>query len=160
MKTSFLLPHSFKRIGWFLFLVPIVVFIILGILDIEIFEIMNFKTFAIYNDDNLFNKKGYFKIIKTPILDEILLISCLIGGLFVGFSKLKNEDEMTAKIRYESLAWATYFNVISIVICTAFIYGFIFFNFMMFFMISSLFFFVLRFHYMIYKLNKQNSDEE
>lgn len=160
MKTSFLLPHSFKSIGWFLFLIPIVLFIILRILDIEIFEIMNLKTFAIYNDDNLFGKGGYFKIIKTPVLDEILLISCLIGGLFVGFAKLKNEDEMTAKIRYESLAWATYFNVISIIICTAFIYGFIFLNFMMFFMISSLFFFVLRFHYMIYKLNKQNSDEE
>jgi hypothetical protein len=160
MKTHFLFPNKLKKIGWFLFLLPIVTFIILKILDIELFEAINVKTFAIYNDDDLFNNGGYFKIIKAPVLDEILLISCLTGGLFVGFSKLKNEDEMTAKIRYESLAWATYFNVISIITCTVFVYGFIFLNFMMFFMISSVFFFVLRFHFMIYKLHKASNDEE
>ncbi|MCD8519109.1 MAG: hypothetical protein LRY32_06310 [Flavobacterium sp.] len=41
------------------------------------------------------------------MLDELLLVVCLFGGLLVGFSKTKNEDEMISHIRYSSLVWAT-----------------------------------------------------
>lgn len=159
MKTTFLISHSLKKLGWILFILPFIIFFVFQFKGLEFFEYLHCPVFAVYNDEFLKNS-GFFKIINVAILDEILLVSCLVGGLIVGFAKLKNEDEMISKIRYESLVWATYFNVISIVLCTIFIYGIIFFNFMMFFMISSLLFFIIRFHYMVYKLNKTNQDEE
>ena len=70
------------------------------------------------------------------------------------------EDEMITHIRYSSLVWATYFNIIMMMITTLFVFGMVYFNAMIFFMISSLLFFIVRFHYMIYKFNKLNSDEE
>ena len=46
-------------------------------------------------------------IVKNSIIDELLTIAMIIGGLFIGFSKLKEEDEMISKIRYDCLGGQT-----------------------------------------------------
>jgi hypothetical protein len=162
MKTNFLFPNSWKIFGWLLFIIPIVVttyFWITGGESIDNFLVVN--TFAIYDDGFILHSgNGFFKMTKNAMLDEVLLVVCLIGGLIVGFAKTKNEDEMITHIRYTSLVWATYFNIIMMILTTLFVFGMVYFNAMIFFMISSLLFFIVRFHYMIYKFNKLNSDEE
>jgi hypothetical protein len=63
-------------------------------------------------------QNAFFKFIENSILDEILTIGIIVGGILVGFSKLKEEDEMISKIRYESLVWATYLNYAIILFLT------------------------------------------
>jgi hypothetical protein len=160
MKTNFLFPNSWKTTGWVMFILPILTALYYWIKDdASLYETFEVTTFAIYSDE-IFTKSGFFNTISNPILDEILLIICLIGGLLVGFSKTKNEDEMIAHLRYTSLVWATYFNIIFMIIATLFVFGMVYFNVMIFFMISSILFFVIRFHFMIYKLNKYNQDDK
>lgn len=163
MKTHFLFPNKFKTLGWIL-LIPSFILFLLQLL--EVFPIddgtsfMNVKTFAIYNQGFIFNKTGYFQMITNNISDELITICIIIGGLLIGFSKLKNEDEMISKIRYESLVWATYFNYAIFIFCTLFIFGMVYLNVLYLNIFTLLLFFIIRFHYMIYKLNKTNQNDE
>jgi hypothetical protein len=161
MKTNFLFPNSWKTLGWFLLVLPIVITSYFWISGESMDNYFEINTFAIYDDGIIFKSdNGFFKMTRNSMLDELLLVVCLFGGMLVGFSKTKNEDEMISHIRYTSLVWATYFNIIMMMITTLFVFGMVYFNAMIFFMISSLLFFIVRFHYMIYKFNKLNSDEE
>ena len=161
MKTNFLFPNSWKTMGWVLFVLPIAITSYFWISGDSMDNFLEIKTFAIYDDSFIFQSgNGFFKMTKNGMLDELLLVVCLLGGLLVGFAKTKNEDEMISHIRYTSLVWATYFNIFLMILTTLFVFGMVSFNVMIFFMISSLLFFIIRFHYMIYKFNKLNSDEE
>lgn len=161
MKTNFLFPNSWKILGWVFFIFPIVITGSFWVSGNSMDNLLEIKTFAIYDDGFILQSgNGFFKMTKNGMLDELLLVVCLFGGLLVGFAKTKNEDEMITHIRYTSLVWATYFNIIMMLITTLFVFGMVYLNAMIFFMISSLLFFIIRFHYMIYKFNKLNSDEE
>ncbi|MFN3908301.1 MAG: hypothetical protein ACK4JX_04650 [Flavobacterium sp.] len=161
MRTTFLLPNYLKVVGWLLFLTSTITYLYFTISGESIDEYLLFKTFAIYQDGFfMVEKSNSFQFIENPMLDEILLVSFLLGALILGFSKTKNEDEMVAKIRYESLVWATIFNIVMIIITTLTIYGMVFLNFIYFFIVSSLFFFVIRFHYQLYQLQKISENDE
>ena len=159
MKTHFLFPNKYKIIGWILFVPSLLTFIVTSIFNIDIDNYMNIKVFAIYAD-GIGEKPGFFKIIEDSFSYELITILIIVGGLFVCFSKLKNEDEYSSKIRYESLVWATYFNYFLILFFTVFLYGMPFLNVIVYNVYTLLIFFIIRFHYMIYKLNKASSDDE
>lgn len=159
MKTHFLFPHWTKRIGWILFLIGLLVAIIYNINNDFLSGHLKIKVFAI-SETQLFDFHNYFKFIENDILDELILVGLIVGGILVGFSKLKNEDEYISKIRYESLVWATYFNYALILFFTLFLYGFSFLGVVFYNLFTLLLFFIIRFHYMIYKLNKSNQDDE
>ncbi|WP_320814909.1 hypothetical protein [Flavobacterium sp.] len=159
MKAKFLFPNSFKKIGWFLFVPSVIITVLISVLHINSDEYLNVNVFAVYVDEIL-GKHHYFKLIKNSILDEILTISMILGGILICFSKLKVEDEMISKIRYESLVWATYLNYGLIILFTIFIYGTPYLSVLFHNMFTLLLFFIIRFHYMIYKLNKANQDDE
>ena len=161
MKTHFLFPNQLKKFGWILFIPCFIITILQSIFEWNIDEYFNTTVFAIYNDEfNFQNTSHFFQFIENSILDEILSLGLIIGGLLVGFSKLKNEDEYIAQIRYESLVWATYLNYGLILFFTLFIYGLSFINVLMYNLFTLLVFFIIRFHFMIYKLNKASNDEE
>ncbi|MFY7756938.1 MAG: hypothetical protein ACOVP9_00950, partial [Flavobacterium stagni] len=65
-----------------------------------------------------------------------------------------------SNIRYESLVWATYLNYGIILFTTLFIFGIAYMNVLIHNLFTLLFFFILRFHYRIYKLSKAGDDEE
>ena len=159
MKTRFLFPNQFKTLGWILFVPSILITILISVFEINADEYLNVNVFAIYADE-FFGKNKYFSIIKNGIVDELLTICMIVGGILIGFSKLKVEDEMISKIRYESLVWATYLNYSLILLFTIFIYGTSYLNVLLHNMFTLLLFFIIRFHYMIYKLNKTNQDDE
>lgn len=158
MKTKFLFPNRFKWLGWLLFIPAFLVSISISLFDINIDETWVVKVFA-FSDTFIMNEKHYFTIIENGILDEVLLFCLIIGGILIGFSKLKVEDEFTSKIRYESLVWATYLNYGLLLFFTLFIYGVSYLNVVFYNTFTLLFFFILRFHYMIYKLNKTTNDD-
>jgi hypothetical protein len=159
MQTNFLFPNRFKVIGWLLFIPSFIFGIVCRILEIEIDNYLPIKVFAIYKT-GIFTENVFFDFMENTILDEIVLICLIVGGILIGFSRLKVEDEYIAKIRYESLVWATYFNFGFLLFSTFFIFGTVYFEVMILNIFSMLLFFIIRFHYMIYKLQKSENDDE
>lgn len=158
MKSRFLFPNQFKKIGWMLFVPSVLVTIIISALNISTDDYLNVTVFSLYQE-SIGEVPGFFKFIKNGIVDEILTIGIIVGGIIVGFSKLKEEDEMISKVRYESLVWATYLNYGVILFFTLFLFGLPYLNVLFYNMFTLLLFFIIRFHYMIYKLNTSNHDE-
>ena len=158
MKTNYLFPNRFKKIGWFLFIPGI----ILGILyliyqsDLSFFDI---KIFAIA-EDAIFKDANFFSISENNVLDEISGILLIIGALFIAFSKEKSEDEFISKIRLESLVWATYLNYAILILAIIFVYDIPFLWVLEFNMFTLLIFFLIRFNWALYKSKNQISDEE
>ena len=159
MKTHFLFPNKFKKIGWLLFVPALVILLLISFMDINTQDTLNIKVFALAND-GLFGHLDFFTVIKNSIVDELLLFGLIMGGILIGFSKLKIEDEFTSKIRYESLVWATYVNYGLFLFFTLFVYGFPYLNVLFYNTFTMLFFFIIRFQYQIYKLNKTSSDDQ
>lgn len=115
--------------------------------------------FAVATDEIL-GKPTFFSLVENNISDELILIGLVVGGLLIGFSRVKNEDELIAQIRYESLVWAVYANFGVMLLATIFIYGMYYYHVMLANMFTVLLFFIVRFHLMLYKLNKTTDDEE
>ncbi|OYT14638.1 MAG: hypothetical protein B7C24_17275 [Bacteroidetes bacterium 4572_77] len=102
----------------------------------------------------------YLSLSKSNIIDELISLLILIGGLFIAFSKQKSEDEFISKIRLESLVWATYINYAILILSVIFIYNMAFFWILVFNMFTILFFFIIRFNWSLYKFKNQISNEE
>ncbi|OYU84332.1 MAG: hypothetical protein CFE24_06915 [Flavobacterium sp. BFFFF2] len=158
MKTSFLLPHAFKIPGWVLFVGALATGLILYYTNFNFDLHGQMKVFALFENDIL-SETTFFHWTETGIFDELLISLILIGGIFVGFSKTKSEDEFIAQIRYESLVWAFYFNAFLILMSTLFIYGMSYFTVMIGNIFSTLVFFIGRFHYKLYQLKRSTHEE-
>ncbi len=148
MKANYLLPNKYKTFGWILFILGIISGIFLYAYEYET-DMLTTKVLSIYNDDSPFGKtKGFFKIIENSILDELIALAIIIGGLIVVFTKEKVEDEFIYKLRTESLIWAILFNYAVLVFTILFIYGLTFFDVIVFNMFTPIIFFVFRFNFL------------
>ena len=156
MKTSYLLPHKYKLIGWVLFIIGIISGLIIFIGQYE-YDILKVNVLSLYGKDALFGERGFFKIIENSILDEIIALCIIIGGLLVGFSRERIEDEFVYKLRKDSLVWAIIFNYIVLIFAIIFIYNFTFFDVLVFNMFTPLLFFVFRFNFL--KLKSSHNEE-
>ena len=149
MNVNYLLPYSFKRIGWVLLTLGIV----LGIVYFGINEspqFLDFPVIAIMRQ-SLLGEVVFFQIITDNIFNEIIALLLILGAIFMALSKEKKEDEFITKIRLESLLWATYVNYAILILALIFIYELAFFTILIFNIFSVLFFFVLRFHWILYQ---------
>jgi len=157
MKTNYLLPYKFKALGWVLFILGIVGGLYVLTTNYEQ-DILSTNVLSIYKGENLFGKEsGFFKIIKNDILDEIVALFIIVGGMFVTFSREKVEDEFIYKLRKDSLVWAVIFNYSVLLIAILFVYDFAFFDVLVFNMFTPLIFFILRFNFL--KLKSRSHEE-
>lgn len=156
MKTSYLIPHKYKLLGWILFVIGIISGLIIFIGEYD-YDILKIKVLSIYGRDGLFGTKGFFKIIENSILDEIVALCIIVGGLLVGFSKERIEDEFIYKLRKDSLVWAIIFNYVVLIFAVLFVYNFSFFDVLVFNIFTPLLFFVIRFNFL--KLKSRNDEE-
>ncbi len=149
MKTNYLLPNKYKIFGWILFIIGLIVGVILYAFEYET-DALNVKVLSIFNQNNLFSSdnEGFFKIIENSILDELAALAIIIGGLIVGFTKEKMEDEFIYKLRKDSLVWAIITNYIILVFTIIFVYDFTFFDVLVFNMFTPLLFFIFRFNFL------------
>ena len=152
MKTNYLFPIVFRKIGWFLF-VP---FLVLGICylfcDENTFEIGGSNVLALFDG---FSDTNYFCITKNDSwTDELIVIFLTISMLFIGFSREKDEDECISSIRMNALVWAIMVNSALLIVGTLLIYGLPYLNFMSIYMFSLLILFVFKYRWMIYKFRK------
>lgn len=160
MKTYYLFPNKFKKIGMFLLIPSAVLGISTLVYEYDL-SFLDFNLPAIFID-GIYSNSGnaLFGIVNNNILDEILGVLIIISSLFVAFSKEKAEDEYIAKIRLESLVWAVYVNYGILLLSMLFVFEFSFFYVMIFNMFTVLLFFMVRFNWQISKLKKVANYEE
>lgn len=157
MKTNYLFPNKFKKLGWAI-LIPVTVF---GILDLFFDyepQFLNVDVLSLFGSG--FGKNHFFEIIQNNIFNEILGILMIVSGLLVAFSKEKVEDEFIAKIRLESLVWSVYVNYGILLIALIFIYGIPFLWVMIVNIFTILLIFIIRFNIQISRLKKSAAHEE
>ena len=157
MKTNYLLPNKYKPLGWILFIGGIISGFIIAFSGYE-YEPIKAKVLSIFNEGFLgANEMEYFKIIETGISSEIASIAIIFGGLIIGFSKEKIEDEFIYKLRKDSLVWAIIFNYIVLILAILFIYDLTFFHVLVYNMFTPLLFFIIRFNFL--KLKSVSHEE-
>ncbi|MBX0333309.1 hypothetical protein K3G39_08660 [Pontibacter sp. HSC-14F20] len=130
MKTRYLFPNRFKMIGWILLIPSTVVGLLIALFDYYVFNLEG-TVFAMY-DGGFLEKSKAFVFIENNVVDEIVAVLAIVGGLLAAFSEEKDEDEYIAKIRLESLLWATYINYGFLLFSVIFIYGAGFYQVMLF----------------------------
>ena len=157
MKLNYLFPHKYKKIGWIILLPAAVMGLISMNYDLEP-EVLDMNVPAILINE-IMGHLFFFRMEEDNILNEIIGVALILSLLMVAFSKEKQEDELIAKIRLESLVWATYVNYAVLLFSMIFIYGMSFLWVMIFNMFTILLFFIIRFSWQVNKLNKSMSHE-
>jgi H+/gluconate symporter-like permease len=157
MKTNYLLPHKYKILGWILFIIGIIYGLIFAYSGYD-YEPIQIKVLSIFNEGLLDgNDLQLFEIIETGISSELASIAIIVGGLIVGFSKEKIEDEFIYKLRKDSLVWAIIFNYFILTLTIIFIYDLSFFHVLIYNMFTPLLFFIIRFNFL--KLKSKSHEE-
>lgn len=151
MKTNYLLPNKYKIPGWIILISGI----ISGLVNIIYSpdpDFFNTSVLQMFDFDS--KKTNFFKIIKNNVFDEIISICIILGGLIVGFTKEKEEDEFIYKLRKDSLVWAIILNYVILLFTVIFIYDMDFFSVMIYNMFTPLLFFIIRFNFLKIKTKK------
>ena len=157
MQTHFLFPYRYKRIGAFIFLPAIILGLFTLIFNWEP-DWLNGKLPGLFTSD-IFSNKNTFGIVETNLLNEILGLLTIVGGILFGFSKEKEEDEFIRQIRTESLVWAIYVNYAILALAMLFCFNFAFLWVMIFNLFTPLLFFIIRFRWSLSKLKNQSNEE-
>ena len=152
MKTRFLFPQKYKKIGWLL-MIPSTIFGLFVIFTNFEPDWLKFPMFTIFSDATPFSgeESAFFSVIKTNVANELAGVFFLISAMLVAFSKAKNEDEFITKIRLESLVWSTYIHFGILLFGMLFLFGLEFFTFMIFNMFTLLGVFIIKFNFSLYK---------
>jgi hypothetical protein len=159
MKINYLFNHKYKFIGWCLFFVGLILGIVIMTNDSD-FPNWEISVFPLIGGEGSFLSTPAFEWTENNISDEIASILLIIGGIIVSFSKTKDEDEYISTIRIESLIWAVYVNYAILILAILFVFDMDFFSVLIYNMFTVLFFFMLRFHYVLYKSKKAIGYEE
>jgi small-conductance mechanosensitive channel len=158
MKTKLLLPNKFKTPGWIM-LIPTTLFGLYIIFSGFEFDFLDAKVFTFYSNEIL-GESVTMGFVKTNLTLTVTGILFIISAFFVAFSREKTEDEFIARIRLESLLWATYINYGILLFCFLFFYDFGFFYVMIFNMFTILVIFIIRFQYLLHRAKKSLSHEK
>jgi len=156
MSKTPLLSNKFKKVGWFI-LVPSLLMGIYLLASGNEPDWLNGRMISVF--PSLFSEK-YFDTVNVNLANTIIGSLIIIGGLLVGFSKEKKEDEFIAKLRLQSLLWAVLINYTILLITFVLVYGTAFFSVMVYNMFTVLLLFIARFNYILYKNSKRLPDAE
>ncbi len=158
MKTNYLFSNRLKPLGWILFITGIVLGVLWITLEFSL-AFLGLKMFALFNHAFMGNIE-YFVVIEQDIIDEIIAILIVIGASLVAFSKEKHEDELIAKMRLESLLWATYISYSILILAILFVFNMAFLWVLIFNMFTILIIFIIRFNWILFKSKKLADNEE
>ncbi len=150
MDTLRLLPNRFKKIGWYIF-APSLVLGIIYLLFNSYFEFQEVKIPVIYNSGfPLMNDEtGLFKLANVDLIQNLLGILIIVGGMLVGFSEEKNEDEYISSLRLKSVLWSLAISYGVVLILFVCVFGSAFFTVMILAMYLPLLLYIFRFHYLL-----------
>ena len=162
MKTDYLLPHIFRKVGWFIFIPCSVMIIVswLGINDWFNDDRLSFITLHIGNLSFFAPEqegRSFFYFAQEDMFSELVYCLTFISLYMIAFSKERVEDEYVEHLRMRSLVWALKVNTIFFVIFTWFCFGMVYITLLMLSMFSIFLLFHFRF---LYELHKRRIDNE
>ncbi len=150
MKSRFLFPHQSRILGYAC---------ILAYIPVMVFKKLLHHGYS--NQDSaqkLADASGLFN--SEHILTAIAMLFLFGGLLLVAFSKEKVEDEQILQLRLDSLHWAIYLNYLILIIGVFVTPTFQFIGILLFNLWAPLLFFIIRFRWKIYLLNRLFKNEE
>lgn len=151
MKTKLLFPSFFKVPGLLLFLVGLGLFTAWSKFGLE------FRWLKLPDSNgslsSLANSSDNYTF-------SLALSLVLLGLVFLGFSKLKLEDEMIAAIRLRSLQMSIYITVFSFLFVTMFTFSFAFLTYAMWLWYGFLFLYCAIFYSKIILLKSAKNNDE
>lgn len=157
MKANYLLLHKYKKIGWLLFFPSMV----LGFVSMHTTNASPFyiKVVSLLPSSSE-GPAPWVKVTSNMVLDEIAAIFIIASCLMIAFSKEKQEDEMIAKIRLESLVWAVYVNYGILVLSFLLLYDLTFWWIMIYNMFTIPIIFIIRYEWQLHRLRKTTPTQE
>ena len=156
MYTRFLLPNVFKRFGWLL-VIPTFILMLFVLHNDFSFSFLDYSAGG--GEGMSFDNGFIFNLKSNNFTDEIGTVLLLTGLLFIAFSKEKDEDEMIAKIRLESLLWAVFVNTILIMMAILLIFNTLFLDVMAYNICTTLILFIVRFNLVLRAERKKINQE-
>lgn len=152
VKGVYLLPKSFRPVGW--------LFVFLGIV-FAVFrfhygmkpEFLEIKVFAVYSS---FLQTKYFTFITNNYSEEVVGLLLFIGLLFIAFSKEKDENEEVMLLRLRSLFLSVYINSVILILSLLFVFGLGFVKVLVLNMFSVFVIYIIVFRYSLSKLNRSS----
>ncbi|TKC03665.1 hypothetical protein [Pedobacter frigoris] len=152
MKNNLLLPSRYKIIGWITFLV----FAILGYFTLyNDFEIPGFAIHASIQTDSGFGQLFSGGPFNNNFTNELAILGTVSGLLMVCLARHKNEDEYIAQLRLKAWQWSVLISYILFIIINFAFYGMAYYMIVFYNSYTILIIFIAKFHYSMYKLNKQ-----
>ncbi|MFB0904835.1 MAG: hypothetical protein QMB11_10665 [Nonlabens sp.] len=159
MKNSYLFPNKYKKIGLLLFIAGFTLLIMGLLFDVDVeLSYLDIKMPVIVNNP-IFSERHYFQIVETNITIQIIILSIIIGGLLLGFSKERVEDELIRDIRNKSLVWAVYLNYSLLILSLFVVVDLDMFTMIILNVFTLLLFFIIRFEWKKYVLKKTSHEE-
>lgn len=146
MKDLLIFTNRYRMPGWFLFFTGLLSggFCLFSGWE---WDALNLKTFAIYGDE-LLGKSGWFTILKDNLTQELTGVIFVLGIVFLGFSRMKQEDEYTLQLRYNALMWSAFASCLLLIATLLFFYGSGYFYCMILNMFSIPCIYIFRFSYL------------
>lgn len=156
MLTRYLFPHRFKRLGWVLAIVALV----LGLL--ELYEVIRLPHLLAWlpspiGNHDLPNIEAGRQVRDNHDLYAVLFIC---GSILTACSREKQEDEYIGQIRLESLLWALYAYAALLLLAFLLVSGMAFFTVMMYAMFAPMLLFLVRFHVVLFSSAKAAAHAE
>jgi len=148
MKTRFLFPHKYRLVGWVLAIPSFILMLLVLHAEFEL-------GFLYYGDgNNIFasdDANFLFNIHRHNFTDEVGSLLLIAGLLMIAFSREREEDERTVKLRLESLLWAVYVNSAWMMFAIIFFYDVLFAKIMTYNICTPLILFIARYSFVMYK---------
>ena len=138
MRTRFLFPYWCKFLG-----------LVLIVIHLPIMLICKYFNLDIHSHQD---QTGFFT--ASHLFFIITMLFMVMGLLLVAFSKEKIEDEQIAQLRLESLQWAVYLNYFVLIASALFMTHQDFKDILYLNLWVPLAFFIIRFRWVIYRLNR------
>ncbi|KQT24043.1 hypothetical protein ASG22_08460 [Chryseobacterium sp. Leaf405] len=149
-NTLKLLPNHFKKIGWSIFIPSL----LLGIISLtNVFSFPEVSLPVFYNSGFPLSNEdsGLFKSTEVAVFPNLFGILIIIGGLLLGCSKEKIEDEYISSLRLRSVFWSLIVTYSTVLILFLTVFGMAFFTVMIIIIFLPLVLYIFRFNYLLLK---------
>lgn len=156
MKTLNLLPNRYKLIGWVLF-IPSLLFGILLLTGMHTDTHNMIEIPVLYNSGLGFHKSGtgfftdtgFFKMANVDWRFNLAGMMIITGGLLIGFSKEKQEDEYIAALRLKSVFWSLGISYLLLLISFLTVFGLKFLYLLIIAIYLPLILYIFKFHLLL-----------
>jgi hypothetical protein len=148
MKTRFLFPYQWRKIGICLFILGLIV------AGLQSYFQDDLSTWQV-------ERSNAGKADFEGLIPDLMLLLLICGLFLIAFSKEKIEDEQIMQLRLDSLQWSIYLNYAILIACIILVDNWHFFiSIAAHYIFTPLVFFIIRFRWAVYQSTRLLNSEE